>query len=200
MSSFPVLRTRLPVCFLSPFLDSLPQPFLKCLPCAFAFGLFPSDLLSFVRSSSGSGYLASVSSFPLSSLPCLTVGFFSFSVPLSLPCFSPSFQPGFPCFLSGSKYSAFCLFPFALPGFAPTAVPPVLPFWISPLGSTLSFHFLSSASALASHYSASVSSFPLSSRFRLTVAIRCSSVSFVPSVLPLLSSLVSRALFPVLCT
>ena len=26
------------------------------------------------------------------------------------------------------KYSAFCLFPFILPGFAPTAVPPVLPF------------------------------------------------------------------------
>ena len=32
------------------------------------------------------------------------------------------------------------------------------------------FRFLSSASVLASHYSASVSSFPLSSRFRLTVA------------------------------
>ena len=32
--------TRLPVCFLSPFLASLPQLFHECLPCAFAFGLF----------------------------------------------------------------------------------------------------------------------------------------------------------------
>ena len=38
MSSFPVLRTRLPVCFLSPFPDSLPQLVLRCLPCAFALG------------------------------------------------------------------------------------------------------------------------------------------------------------------
>ena len=58
-------------------------------------------------------------------------------------------------------YSASCLFPFVLPSFAPTAVPLVLPFWITPRGSTLGFHILSSASALASHYSASVSSFPL---------------------------------------
>ena len=41
MSSFPVLRTRLSVCFLSPFPDSLPQLFLRCFPLAFAFGLFP---------------------------------------------------------------------------------------------------------------------------------------------------------------
>ena len=41
MSSFPVLRTRRSVCFLSPFPDSLPQLFLRCLPCALAFGLFP---------------------------------------------------------------------------------------------------------------------------------------------------------------
>ena len=31
----------------------------------------------------------------------------SFSVPLSLSCFSSFIQPGFPCFLSDSKYSAF---------------------------------------------------------------------------------------------
>ena len=44
-----------------------------------------------------------------------------------LPCFSTSVPPGFPCFPSIFKYSAFCLFPFILPDFAPTAVPPVLP-------------------------------------------------------------------------
>ena len=42
------------------------------------------------------------------------------------PC---SFQPGFPCLRFRFSYSAFCLFPFVLPGFAPTAVPPVLPFF-----------------------------------------------------------------------
>ena len=61
----PGSRTRLSVCFLSPFPDSLPQLFLRCLPCAFALGLSPSNPLSFVRFSSGSGYSASVSSFPL---------------------------------------------------------------------------------------------------------------------------------------
>ena len=99
-------------------------------------------------------YSASVSSFPFFHRSRLTVGFFGFSGPLSLPRPSPYSQPGFPCFLSGSKYSAFCLFPFVLPCFAPTAVPQVLPFWFSPLGSTLGFRFLSVSSALASHYSA----------------------------------------------
>ena len=39
-----------------------------------------------------------------------------------------SSRPGFPCLRSRFSYSAFCSFPFILPGFAPTAVPPVLPF------------------------------------------------------------------------
>ena len=77
------------------------------------------------------------------------------------PDLSPSLRPGFPCLPSGSVYSASCSFPFVLPCFAPTAVPLVLPFQVSPPGSTLGFRFLSSTSALASHYSASASSFPL---------------------------------------
>ena len=91
----------------------------------------------------------------------LTVGHLSvlpfrsrvFGFPLSL-------QPDFSCFPSRFRYSAFCSFPFVLPSFAPTAVPLVLPFWISPQGSTPDFRILSSASVLASHYSASASSFP----------------------------------------
>ena len=105
-------------------------------------------------------YSASVLSFPFVHRFCLAACFLGFSVPLSLPCFSPYFRPGFPCRLSGSKYSAFCLFPFVLPCFAPTAVPQVLPFWISPRGPTLGFRSLSIPSALASHYSAFCSSFP----------------------------------------
>ena len=58
--------------FLSPLPDSLPQLFLRCLPHALAFGLSPFLPLSFVHFCSGSGYLASVSSFPLSSRLCLT--------------------------------------------------------------------------------------------------------------------------------
>ena len=77
--------------FLSPFPDSLPQLFLRCLPCAFAFGLSPSDPLSFVRFSSGSDYSASVSSFPLlprfasqwllSGAASLPFGFLAFPLP-----------------------------------------------------------------------------------------------------------------------
>ena len=76
--------------------------------------------------------------------------------------FSPSFQPGFPCFLSGSVYLAFCLFPFILPCFAPTAVPQVLTIfhlsislWCSSLLPLSFVRF-----RLGFDYSASVSSFP----------------------------------------
>ena len=51
------------------------------------------------------------------------------------PGFSPYSRPGFPCLLSGSVYSAFCQFPFALPCFAPTAVPQVLAWRRFPFGS-----------------------------------------------------------------
>ena len=50
------------------------------------------------------------------------------ALPLSLSGFPRSFCPGFPCQTSRFPYSASCLFPFILPGFAPTAVPPALPF------------------------------------------------------------------------
>ena len=111
----------------------------------------------------------SVSSFPF--FPFLPLsGFPGAASPLSLPCFPRSFLPDFSCILSRFPYLAFCWFPFVLPCFAPAAVPQVIPFWFYPPGPVPDFRFLSSASVLASHYSASVSSFPLSSRFRLTVA------------------------------
>ena len=104
------------------------------------------------------------------------------------PDLSPYSRPGFPCHLSGSVYSASCLFPFVLPSFAPTAVPLVLPFWISPRGSTLDFRFLSSASALASHYSASVSSFPCFPLPPHSWVSRCATVPFVPVAFPFRSA------------
>ena len=131
------------------FPDSLPQLFLRCLPYAFAFGLSPSDLLSFVRFSSGSGYSAFCFSFPLRPCFALQLLFRCCLSAFRLPGFSTSVPPGFPCFPSVSKYSAFCSFPFILPGFAPTAVPPVLPFFsafASFPGFPLPFRFLSSPS------------------------------------------------------
>ena len=145
-------------CFLSSFPVSLPQPFNWCSSYLLLLASFQMFAHAVCPLSLSFGlelnYSASVSSFPLFHRFCLTVGFFGFSDPLSLFCLSPYSQPGFPCFLSGSKYSAFCSFPFVLPCFAPTAVPQVLPFWFSPPGSTLGFRFLSVSSALASHYSA----------------------------------------------
>ena len=102
---FPVPSFQIPVLsstvgFLSPFPDSLPQLFLRCLPYAFAFGLSPSASLSFVRSTSGSGYSASVSSFPLSSRPRLSAACPVRPLRFRFPGFPRSFQPGFPCLLS----------------------------------------------------------------------------------------------------
>ena len=99
MPSFQVLVLGSTVCFLSPFPDSLPQLFLRCFPFAFAFGLSPSNPLSFVRFSSGSGYSASVSSFPL--FPASPHSGFS-GVPFRSRFFGfpRSFRPGFPCLLS----------------------------------------------------------------------------------------------------
>ena len=79
-------------------------------------------------------YSASVLPFPLSSRLRLTGGFSGAPVPLTLPRFSPSFRPGFPCLPSGFVYSALCQFPFALPCFAPTAVPQVIAWLRSPFG------------------------------------------------------------------
>ena len=51
-------------------------------------------------------------------------------------CLPHFILPDFSCSSSWLSYLAFCLFPFVLPGFAPTAVSPVLP----------SVHFLASVS------------------------------------------------------
>ena len=93
---------------------------------------------------------------------------------LRFPGCSPSFRPGFPCLLLGSVYSAFCQFPFALPCFAPTAVPQVIA-WLSFSFDSLCFSTFPFISAFfrplrsGSCYLASVFLFP-SSHSRLTVA------------------------------
>ena len=160
---------------------------LRSHSCSTSASLSGSPLpIRFLSSASilASHYSASVSSFPFSSCFRLTVAssvlryhFRSCGLPRSL-------LPGFPCIPSRFRYSASCLFPFILPCFAPTAVPQVLPFWISPRGSTPDFRFLTSASVLASHYSASVSPFR-HPRFRLTVASAVPVSAFASPVSPL---------------
>ena len=115
MLSFQVPVLGSTVGFLSPFLDSLPQLFLKCLPYAFAFGLFPFDPFPFVRFSSGSYYSASVSSFPLSSRFRLTVASSVHPSALASLVFPVLSNLISHVFFPGSSYSASCLFPFTLP-------------------------------------------------------------------------------------
>ena len=159
MRSFPVPVLSFAVRFLSPFPDSLPQLFLRCLvsACASSIFRFPS---TFFRPLLFPFRLLSLLFF-LSALPAsASQGLPLCALPLSLLRFPRSSQPGFPCFLSRFPYSAFCWFPFVLPCFAPAAVPQVIPFQVSSPGPVPDFRFLTSASVLASHYSASVSSFP----------------------------------------
>ena len=122
--------------------------------------VFPLPFRALVdRFLSGSGYSASVSSFPFLPDLRLTAAISVLTLPLSLPGVSSSAPPSFPCFASDSKYSASCSFPFVLPSFAPAAVSLVL---------TLCFRFRSFPLASAffrplppgSDYSASALSFP----------------------------------------
>ena len=109
--SFPVPVLSLAVCFLSPFLASLPQLFHECLP-DLSFRHFP---FRFCFLSSASTFLPatqlSVSSFPFFRfLP--HSGFFRAASPLSLPGFPRSLPPDFSCVPSRFPYSALLMVSF----------------------------------------------------------------------------------------
>ena len=115
---FPGSLTRISVRFLSSFLASLPQPFHKCLPSAFAFGLSPYLRLSFVRLFFGSDYLALC--FFLSILTGSSSQWFSqcasllslFAFPFLFDLISHVYLPGFCTWLPVCFFS---LFPASLP-------------------------------------------------------------------------------------
>ena len=115
-------------CFLSSFPASLPQPFGRC-SSKLSLKMFLLDI-RFLSSASVLGFQLLSFCFFISSFPLFLPHSWPSSASRSAFAFrSSSFlQPGFPCFLSDSEYFAFCLFPFVLPCFAPTAVPQVLPF------------------------------------------------------------------------
>ena len=198
-----------------PSLIRFPQLFLRCFPSAFAFGLFrfPSGsfrLLLFCLRLLGRLFFLSASS-------CLrlTVASSVLRLRSRFPGLPRSFLPGFPCFLSRFFVLGFCSFPFILPGFAPTAVPPVLPFFSASSRPLLfrAFRLLSAffrLLLLASDYSAFRSFFSLLPVLPCRRFLRCSPVPFVPFAflfrpacvhafhpIPVLSFL--RFLSPLLC-
>ena len=101
MPSFQVLVLGSTVGFLSPFPDSLPQLFLRCLPCAFAFGLSPSDPFSY-QSLLFRLWLLSLCFFLSSFFPFPPHSGSSSVLPFRFRFFGfpRSFRPGFPCLLS----------------------------------------------------------------------------------------------------
>ena len=112
MPSFRIPVLSFAVRFLSPLPDSLPQPFLRCLPLALAFGLSPAASLSFVRVPSGSCYSASVFSFPLSSRLRLTATSSVLPLRLSASLLFPFRSARFPVlrfrfFVLGSLFVSF---------------------------------------------------------------------------------------------
>ena len=151
--------------------------------------------LSFVRFRSASGYLAFCFFLSFSSRFRLTAAFPVLRFRSRFPSFP--LLPGLisHAFLPVPSTRLFCWFPFVLPCFAPAAVPQVIPFRFFPPGPVPDFRFLSSASVLASHYSASVSSFP-PSRFPPLSGFRRSRFRsrFLASRLP--SCLISHAFSP----
>ena len=165
MLSFPVPVLSFLFVSFRPSSLRFPQLFRECFPFAFAFGLFRFPSGSFrplpfrLRLLSLCFFLSDLFPFPPHS------GFPGAPLPLTLLRSSPFFPPGFPCFLLRFSYSAFCSFPFVLPGFAPTA---------ANSGASLLFRFLSSASLPG--FSARL---PLSFvRFRSLLTTQPSALSF----------------------
>ena len=111
----PGSRTRLPVCFLSPFPDSLPQLFLRCLPPALAFRIFcflsasfrplllRFRLLGLLFFLSFSSRCRLTAAFPVPRLGSRLLGFLFLSSLVSR------------AFLPDSCTRLYCWFPFALP-------------------------------------------------------------------------------------
>ena len=169
MLSFLILRTQLSVCFLSPFLDSLPQLFLKCLPFALAFGLFPFLPLSFVCFRSGSGYSAFCFFLSSSSLLRHSAAFQVLPLCLSTSLLFHFRSTRFPVLPFRFFVLGFLFVSFHPSQFRSHSCSTGASLLLSPSGFSLPILLSFVRFCSGSDYSASVSSFPLSSRFPLTV-------------------------------
>ena len=130
MLSFPVPVLGFLFVSFRPSLLRFPQLFRKCFPCAFAFGIFRFPSGSF-RPLPFCLRLLGLLFLPFRSLP---VSASQWLLRCSVSALASPVFPVLPslvsrAFFSRFSYSASCSFPFILPGFAPTAVPPVLPFF-----------------------------------------------------------------------
>ena len=198
----PGSRTRLPVRFLSPFPDSLPQLFLRCLPFAFAFGLFPVLSASF-RTLLSRFRLFSFLFLPFRSLPvsphswlprCSASTFASAVFSVLPDLVSHVFLPGSRTWLSACFFSSF-------PDSLPAAVPQVLTLCFRFRSFPRSFRFLSSASFPVPTTQPLFLPFLIASRSasqQLPSVLRFHLSAF--PILPLLFRPVSRASSPVLST
>ena len=128
-------------------------------------------------------YSASVSSFPFSSCFRLTVASSVLRFRSRFFGFPRSLLPDLSCIPSRFRYSAFCLFPFVLPCFAPTAGPQVLAFRFRFRPFPFFFRFLSSASFPVLTTQPSVLPFR-SSRFHLSVVFPVRASAFASSLSP----------------
>ena len=139
----------------------------------------------------------SVSSFPHFPAPPHS-GFPGAPLPLTLPRFSPFVPAWFPMPCFRFSYSACCSFPFVPPGFAPTAVPPVLPFFsafasLPGFSACLPLPFVRFGLLLTTQ--PSVFLFP-SSRSPLTAVLSVRSGSLRPLCFPLSIPVLSFLRFP----
>ena len=170
--------------FLSPFPDSLPQLFLRCLPYALAFGLFPFVPFPFVPFSSGSDYSASVSSFPLSSRFRLTAASSVLPLRFRFLGFPRSFRPDFSCLFSRFFVLGFLFVSFHPSRFRSHSCSTDASLLLSPSGFSASFPVPFVPFFSASSYSAFCFFLSFSSRFRLTAAFPVPVSALASSVSP----------------
>ena len=128
MHPFTVLVLRTTVRFLSPFPDSLPQLFLRCLLLVLTFRIVRLAFI-FFRPCWLNFRLLSSLFLPFCSSRCHLTAVFSMhpfhfhfqDLPVTLCLISHAF-------LHGSLTRLYCWFLFVLPCFAPAAVPQAIPF------------------------------------------------------------------------
>ena len=184
--------TWLSVCFLSLYPVSLPQLIYRWFPCAFAFGTF-CFRFTFFRLCSIRFWLLNLLFLPFHSYwLCLTVTSSALDSTFIL-----SFSSCLQDLISHVFLQDFCTWlSVCFLSLYPDLLPQLLIRWslkISLLGQILDFHFLSSASVLEPHYSASVSSVPFLPGFISQWIVQCSSLPFRFDVFPISSYLISHA-------
>ena len=159
MLPVPVLLLSCTVCFISPYPDSLPQLFLRCLLPVFTFRIFPV-LSAFFRPLLSRFRLLCFVPFRSLFFPFRQALAFRCSVSLSVPCLFPfsrlishPFLPVFGTWLSVSFLSS-------VPVSLPQLFHRCFSFGFLLGDRCLAFPFFRQVLALASHYSASVLPFP----------------------------------------